>query len=207
MTSTTAAIPAVTPSADALLVARLLGNDRNAWKQFETQYSRLMYSCISRVLRRFSSLLSSEDIEEVYSTLCVDLLANDKRKLRGFDPARGTKLSTWLGLLANHAAYDFLRSRKRSPRTEELSHLEPVACGATGIEDVVAARQTARRVKELLADFSPKDQRFMQLYYGEGLEPEVVATQMGISVKTVYTKKHKIRARLESLMSAKALAA
>ena len=207
MTSFAAAIPTVTPSPDAVLVTRLLDNDRDAWRHFESQYSRLMYSCIARVLRRFTGITTSVDIDEVYSALCVDLLANDKRKLRGFDPSRGTKLSSWLGLLANHAAYDFLRSRRRSPKTEELSHMEAVACGSAGIDDVIAARQTARRVKELLSDFSHKDQRFMQLYYGEGLEPEVVATEMGISVKTVYTKKHKIRARLETLMAQDAVAA
>ncbi len=33
---------------------------------------------------------------------------------------------------------------------------------------------------------------FITLYYGEGLEPEEIGRRMGISVKTVYSKKHKI---------------
>ena len=47
----------------------------------------------------------------------------------------------------------------------------------------------------------------MRLYFGEGLEAEQVAGQMGISVKTVYSKKHKIRLRLESAMAQGRLAA
>lgn len=41
----------------------------------------------------------------------------------------------------------------------------------------------------------------MELYFGEGMEPEQIAEVMNISVKTVYSKKHKIQSRLESLLS------
>ena len=41
-----------------------------------------------------------------------------------------------------------------------------------------------------------KDRRFVELYYGHGLQPEEVAAAMGISVKTVYSKKNKLRCKL-----------
>jgi RNA polymerase sigma-70 factor (ECF subfamily) len=37
---------------------------------------------------------------------------------------------------------------------------------------------------------------FLALYYAEGLDAETVADRMEISLKTVYSKKHKIRAHL-----------
>ena len=39
------------------------------------------------------------------------------------------------------------------------------------------------------------------------LAPEQVAEEMGISVKTVYSKKHKIRNRLEEMLGNRRLAA
>ena len=45
------------------------------------------------------------------------------------------------------------------------------------------------------------DQTFVRLYYMDGLSPEEVAEEMQISVKTVYSKKHKIRSRLEHALS------
>ena len=45
------------------------------------------------------------------------------------------------------------------------------------------------------------------LYFGEGLEPEQIAERMHISVKTVYSKKHKIQSRLEAMLSQAQLAA
>ena len=60
------------------------------------------------------------------------------------------------------------------------------------------------RVNETLRTFSAKDRRFVKLYYVEGLSPEDVAERMEISVKTVYSKKHKIRCRLERALGPEA---
>src|SRR5690606_15159634 len=105
-----------------------------------------------------------------------------------------------------HAAYDFLRSRKRDPKTED-SDQEPPSTGAPSPFDICAVREQAAHVSELLAQFSDKDREFVELYFEQGLDPEEVADQMGISVKPVYSKKHKIRCRLMQMMDAEQLAA
>ena len=45
-----------------------------------------------------------------------------------------------------------------------------------------------------------EDQEFVVLYYCQGLDPEETAERLGICVGTVYSKKHKIRARIEGLL-------
>ena len=60
------------------------------------------------------------------------------------------------------------------------------------------------------SDEEPTDEQVMELgsvAYSEGLEPDEVARRMGISVKTVYSKKHKIQRRLVSLLAEQRLAA
>jgi RNA polymerase sigma-70 factor (ECF subfamily) len=194
-----------TPAADdAKLVRALIADDPSAWREFNTRFSRLVLSTINRVTARFSAVVSQEDLREIYATFCMQLLANDKLKLRSFDPERGNKLSTWLGLLASHTAYDFLRSARREPRRAALSDLcssLPDPC------ESALMRERASLVSELLAHFTDKDRAFIQLYFGEGLAPEVVAERLNISVKTVYSKKHKIQARLQTLLSEAQLAA
>lgn len=192
---------------ESLLIERLLRDDPTGWREFNTRYSRLIHRCISKVLRRFSPVVTSDDESEIYASLCLQLLARDKHKLRSFDCARGTKLSTWLGMLATHAAYDFLRSRRRDPRSDEVTDTEQLRASAPPPDELCEVQQRARWVADLLRDFSEKDREFMTLYYGEGLAPEQVAREMGISVKTVYSKKHKIQARLETLIARRQLAA
>jgi RNA polymerase sigma-70 factor (ECF subfamily) len=124
------------------------------------------------------------------------------RKLRAYDPARGAKLGSWLGLLAINTAYDYLRATSRRPMLDKMDKaIEHAGDGPSALETLLEKEQW-RYVNYLLADFSEKDRRFVELYYGHGLLPEEVAAAMGISVKTVYSKKNKLRTKLVALAKA-----
>src|SRR4029079_8792551 len=116
-------------------------------------------------------------------------------------------LGTWIGMLAIHSAYDFLRTVKREPKRTTLTEAETLSSEFPDPCEVCAMRERARVVSDLLAGFTAKDREFITLYYGDGLEPEQIAKQMRISVKTVYSKKHKIRSRLEALLAEGQIAA
>jgi RNA polymerase sigma-70 factor (ECF subfamily) len=184
---------------DLDMVEGLLENRADAWRALTLRYGRLIQSCINRVVSRFPSVVRPEDQAEIYSMLYLQLLANDRMKLRSFAPERGSRLSTWLGLLATHTAYDFLRSVRRIPRTTTLLEAEELAGETPDPVDVTLGRERASLVDVALAGFTSKDREFVELYFGEGLDPDEVARRMGISVKTVYSKRHKIQRRLQSL--------
>lgn len=192
---------------ERILLEGMLNDEPAAWREFNVRYSRLIYRCITRITSRFSSIVGPEDVREIYAALCMSLLANDKHKLKSFEPGRGNKLSSWIGLLSVHAAYDFLRGVKREPVRAGLSEAEAVSADEPDPFESCMMRQRAEIVSMLLSRFSDKDREFVALYFGEGLRPEQVAIRMGISVKTVYSKKHKIRNRLEALLLERELAA
>jgi RNA polymerase sigma-70 factor, ECF subfamily len=197
---------AVDVSEDALLVARLLSDSPDAWRLFNKKYSRLIHSCILRVTSRFGSVVCEEDHREIFANLCLLLLANDKHRLRMFDPTRGVKLTSWVGMLATHAAYDYLRTVKRTPRMLELDEASDVEDDQDPAE-LTLLRERAHILTRLMAEFSAKDREFLELYFGQGLTPERIAERMHIHVKTVYSKKHKILTRLEALLAEQRLAA
>jgi RNA polymerase sigma-70 factor (ECF subfamily) len=189
------------------LISRLLADDPDAWRSFNARYSRLIYSCISKVMSRFSAVTGGDDVREVYATLCVQLLSNDKRKLRSFEANRGTKLGSWLGMLAVHATYDHLRAVRRAPALSPLVEAESLSAEMPSPFEQSLNRERALHVTRIMDSLSAKDQTFFQLYFAEGLSPEQVAERMAISVKTVYSKKHKITAKLEAMLSEERLAA
>lgn len=191
------------PSRDEelILLDGLLSGTETAWRRFHEQYDRLIYRCIRKVTHGFSAVVRSEDEREIYSNLIVQLLSNDMKKLRSFDPDRGSRLGTWLGLLATHAAYDYLRSLRREVPRVPLSEAESTCYeGASPLEQVERKEQS-RMIKRLMERLSDKDQLFVSLYFNRGLSPEAVANAMQISVKTVYSKKHKIQSRLEEIVA------
>lgn len=192
---------------DRALLAGLIADDPQAWQAFNARYSRLIYRCITRVTTRFSSVVGQDDVREIFGTLCLSLLARDKHKLRSFEFGRGNKFGSWIGMLAVHATYDHLRSIKREPRRASALAAEQLVSSFPDPYEQLLLRQRAEIASSLLSHFSEKDQQFITLYYGESLEPERIAEQMGISIKTVYSKKHKIRSRLAMLLEENAKAA
>ncbi len=187
---------------DEQLIARLIKSQPLAWREFERRYDRLIDRCILKVTRRFSSVVSADDVREIASTLRLSLLANDMHKLRTFDPERGNRFSSWIGLLAINCAYDYLRSVRREPGKAALAEASDLAAETPDPFESVAQRQRAGIAQKLLESFSARDRAFAALYFGEGLDPNVIAARMKISVKTVYSKKHKIQARLEAMQRA-----
>jgi RNA polymerase sigma-70 factor (ECF subfamily) len=184
---------------EADLVAGLLIDRPEAWQQFDKQYSQMLCGCIARIIRRFIRSTGSEDANEVYAIFCLSLI-QDKRRLQAFEPERGTKLGSWLAMLAVHATYDYLRALRRRPTGVPIDSMLDLAANTPAPEELCIQHQKNELVASLLNELTEKDRQFMVLHFGQGLDPEEVALAMGISVKTVYTKKHKLRGRLEAML-------
>jgi RNA polymerase sigma-70 factor (ECF subfamily) len=184
---------------DGPLLEAVLSKDEVAWKELIRRYRALVFRCITKVAAKYDAVLSNEDANEIFGDMCFNLLRDNMRKLRAYDPARGAKLGSWLGLLAINTAYDYLRQTSRRPMLDRLdSAPERPGEGPNALDDLLEKERWGY-LNHLLADFSAKDRRFVELYYGHGLLPEEVAAAMGISVKTVYSKKNKLRMKLLAL--------
>ncbi len=179
------------------LLSHMMRRESRAWREFHRRYDRLIYRSIRKITQRFASVLSNADVEEIYAVLLVSLNSRDMHKLRTFEPERGHRLSTWVGLLATHTAWDYLRSVSRQPVRGTAHEAASMACVAPDPFNTVAARQEWSQVRATLGGFSDKDRTFVDLLFMQGHSPERIAQEMQISVKTVYSKRHKIRSRLQ----------
>lgn len=185
---------------DETLLARMLLRESTAWKEFHRRFDRLVFRCIHKVTSRFPGSLSSEDVREIYAQFLFGLTRRDMHKLRTFDAERGNKLSSWVGMLATNAAWDHLRSVARQPACTDIADAENVGEIEADPYTQLLEKERWGRIDATLRTFSAKDQTFVRLYYMDGLTPEEVAEEMQISVKTVYSKKHKIRCRLQRML-------
>jgi RNA polymerase sigma-70 factor, ECF subfamily len=187
---------------DAELLQRTLRHEAVAWSEFVRRYRSLIYRCVTKVIGRYDSVCASTDADEIYGEVMVGLLRDDMRKLRLYDPARGTKLSSWIGMITTNTAYDFLRGTTRRPMLDRLEGAVDVSDDERESPlDEMLAKERRSHLNSLLREYSDKDRAFVSLYYAQGLEAEEVAEEMAISVKTVYSKKHKLLARLQSTLS------
>src|SRR5256885_5110525 len=184
---------------DRELLRCVLRNASRAWNELIRRYRPLIYRCITKVTLKYAPNLSGADIEEIYGDVMMQLVRDDMHKLRIYNPARGTKLGSWIGMISVNAAYDFLRSAGRRPMLDKkLDGVVDVheECDRTPL-DLLIEKERWGHLNELLAEFTDKDRTFVELYYQRGLEAEEIASEMQISLKTVYSKKHKTRPQLE----------
>ena len=193
--------------ADMALLGRVLRRDERAWNELLRRFRGLIFSCISKVLCRYESVVSSEAINEVFSEVCVNLLRNDMKKLRAYDPRRGSKLGSWIGLITVHTTYDHLRVKARQPMLDRIDGAPEWEDKKASPLDDLLRKERWQTLSHLARRFSATDRRFMELYYGRGMTPAEVARRMNISVKTVYSKKHKIRNRMVAMAEPQRIAA
>lgn len=190
----------ITDLTETQLLNRMLLRDGVAWREFHRRYDRLIYRCIHKVTGRFPGSITSEDVREIYAMFLLGLNKRNMHKLRTFDPERGNKLSSWVGMLATNCAWDYLRRVARRPQTTTLADAENIGSTSDSPYDDLLQKERWAVVNRVLETFSDKDRQFVQLYFMEGMSPDRIADTMGISVKTVYSKKHKIRCRLQKVL-------
>jgi RNA polymerase sigma-70 factor (ECF subfamily) len=182
---------------DRELLRYVVRSDARGWAELIRRFRPLIYRCITKVTLKYAPTLSSADLDEIYADVMMQLVRDDMHKLRIYNPARGTKLGSWIGMISVNAAYDFLRSAGRRPLLDKVDgNLDPhEECDRTPLDQLIE-KERWEHLNELLTDFTDKDRTFVELYYRRGLEADEIAAEMQISLKTVYSKKHKIRAHL-----------
>jgi RNA polymerase sigma-70 factor (ECF subfamily) len=187
---------------DRDLLKSVLRNDSRGWNELVRRYRPLIYRCIAKATFKYAPMLASADFDEIYADVMMQLVRDDMHKLRMYNPARGTKLSSWIGMLSVNAAYDFLRSAGRRPLLDKIDGtVDPHEdCDRTPLDQLIE-KERWEHLNDLLADFTDKDRTFVELYYQKGMEADEIAAEMQISLKTVYSKKHKIRAHLVRCLS------
>jgi RNA polymerase sigma-70 factor (ECF subfamily) len=181
---------------DVELLATLFARDPTAWSTLVDRYRNLVRRCVARILAHARRAQRAE-VDEVAAEVWLQLVKDDMRKLRRFDPARGTKLATWIAVIACNTARDFLRSAARRPPLAD-------ADDTPDVHDDQQPSPLARLVDKqrwdhanaLLRGLSARDREFVELFFRDGLDADAVAAAMRISRKTVYSKKFKIRAQL-----------
>jgi RNA polymerase sigma-70 factor, ECF subfamily len=182
---------------DRELLRSVLRSDSRGWAELVRRFRPLIYRCITKVTLKYAPSLGSADLDEIYADVMMQLVRDDMHKLRIYNPSRGTKLGSWIGMISVNAAYDFLRSAGRRPLLDKVDGaLDPhEECDRTPLDQLIE-KERWDHLNGLLSDFTEKDRTFVELYYQKGLEADEIAAEMQISLKTVYSKKHKIRAHL-----------
>ena len=171
---------------DRALVERVTRRDADALAELYDRYGRVVFGLLHQMLP------SPEAAEEV----CQDVF---HRLWKAAGSYRGDRAAvrTWLLAIARNAAIDWRRTRGK--RTERECELGPEALSMTGpksVEDVVAERLRAERMRSLVATLPDEQRQCIELAFWCGLSQSEIALYTASPLGTV---KSRVRLAMEKL--------
>lgn len=179
------------------LLRQVLDGDEKAWTTFCHRYEGLMVGCVLRVLRRYNATFNSDDLADMVAEVWVTLLRDDKRKLRLYDPKRGYRLASWLGLLATNCTIDQLRLRSsETSYLEDLSGADQLLVDGARPDSGIEQRESVELARRALRQLTAEERQFVLSCFHDERPPAELAEDLGIAVNTVYSRKFKIREKL-----------
>ncbi len=171
---------------DRALVERMIRRDSDALAELYDRHGRVVFGLLHQMLP------SPEAAEEV----CQDVFHRLWKAAGSYRGDRGA-VRTWLLAIARNAAIDWRRTRGK--RTERECELGPEALSMTGptsVEDVVAERLRAERMRSLIALLPDEQRQCIELAFWHGLSQSEIALHTASPLGTV---KSRVRLAMEKL--------
>lgn len=189
------------PELNVTLVARALGGERLAVRALVDALTPVVQMRVARALRRRRGAALGRDVrqelEDLTQSVFLAIFANGGQALRKWDPARGSSLEGFVGLLADHEIASILRSRRRSPWTEDPTAEEDLAedapAGDVGPEVETLSREALRTIVDRLRE--RLSERGLDLFFSlfvEERSTEEVCADTGLSPDAVYAWRSRI---------------
>ncbi|MEW6754532.1 MAG: RNA polymerase sigma factor, partial [Candidatus Latescibacterota bacterium] len=158
---------------DAVLIARVLAGDRNAFGDLAERYAPLVHGV---VLERLRSRADAEDVvQEVFVKAYQDL-----PRLK--EPAR---FGPWLARIAGNAAVDWLRRTRARHVPDDVRVALPWPGQSCLPDEEYARAETGSLVWQALDRLPMEQRRVVVLHHLEGCTERQIARFLDVAVSTV----------------------
>lgn len=185
-------------ASDAALLARHVVDDPMAFSELTRRYDAALRRFFQRLIR---------DGEDVTDDLLQETYLRVHRYAHRFDPSR--KFSSWLYTIAQHLAYNELRTRRRHGRVARWPQLVDGSGQRTDVEFpderpesrpdlVLERREQLEAVERLIALLPEPYRRTFVLREVEDRTYEDVARILNVRLGTVRSRLSRARAMLET---------
>jgi len=166
--------------------AALVAGEEKAWGRFIARFTRVVASAIRTVpgVGQPGRGESGDLVQDVF----VKLLADERRLLKSYDPARAAP-ATWLTIVARSIARDRLRA-KQLPGVP----IDDVPEAAFAVDPVMPAEKIEIPVGLL----SPRQELILSLLYDQDMDVADAAAFLNVEAQTVRSMHHKALLKLRA---------
>lgn len=147
---------------------------------------------------------TKEEIEDLTSQITIELA---DRLVKDYDPAKGSKVTTYMAMVARSRALDMSRGRKHhaafdtgsDDSDEGYSYSRELAAVDTGVSSFEAREEIELALGKIDAKLGGR--AFAIDCFSGDMETDEIATKYGISPATVFSRRFKLREFLKDQLS------
>lgn len=174
-------------SLEDILIKRAAAGDKEAFEQLVDKYKGYVFAIILNLTK--DDFHAENIAQEVFLQVYLSL---PRYRFAGF--------RTWLGRIAVRKAIDWKRKQQRIQAKEKAAALrEQLALQGeqNSIEETMLQQEDAVRIRVLCRQLPESYRRVITKYYFSGKSCRQIASEEGITVKTVETRLYRARQKLK----------
>jgi RNA polymerase sigma-70 factor (ECF subfamily) len=168
---------------DDIDMPALLAGGKRDWDRFVAAAAPIIHAVARRVVAAHG--VAVEEAVDVAQDVFVRLCADDRRLLRGYDPARAS-MGTWLAVVARSCAVDHLRRRR-----QQHASIDDVPESAVSVED-----RHVERITIPAGLLTERQALVLRLLYDRDMDVAEAAAMLKVDAQTVRSTHHKAMLRL-----------
>jgi RNA polymerase sigma-70 factor, ECF subfamily len=158
---------------DELLMSRIRGGDHGAFSVLVRRHSKMFYAAAYRMC---GDVQSSEDtVQEAFLKLW--------QKPDAWDPAKGTKFTTWFYRVVTNQAIDRQRREKKKYANPDVMNV--IADKSPHADQVLQASEEEQALERAIAALPERQRTALNLCVYEGLSNKEAAEVLGVGVKAL----------------------
>ena len=193
---------------DLEFVQGCLKGNKQAWIEFLSRYSHLIYNYIYSVLAVKGRNFSSDQVEDIFQDIFHALIKDNYKKLSTYRARNGCSLASWLRQVTVNFTIDYLRRLKPSvsidAETEEgFSLKDTLADLSPEAGDFLSRQDKLKTLYECIDLLDSGEQYFMELFLGQGLNLEQIKEHLKLNRGAVDMRKSRIFQKLQECFKRK----
>lgn len=175
--------------------------DKQAWAEFLSRYSHLIYNYIYSVLKVKGRNFSVDQVEDIYQEVFHVLIKDNYKKLSTYRGKNNCSLGSWLRQVTINFTISYLRRLKPvvsldTENEEGFSLKDTMASLSTGAIEFLNDQDRRKTLYECIDLLGIDEQYFMELFLKQGLSLELIKEHLKLNRGAVDMRRSRIFTKL-----------
>ncbi|MDI6758482.1 MAG: sigma-70 family RNA polymerase sigma factor [Candidatus Omnitrophota bacterium] len=193
---------------DMELVARCVKRDKQAWDEFLTKYSRLIYNYIHSVLNTKGYSFSAQHASDIFQDIFLSLTKDNFKKLSTFKAKNGSSFASWLRQVTINFTIDYLRNFKPglsldNEVEDDFTLLDALRNDSLHIGKVLIKEEEVGQLEDCIERLNTDDKYFLELFFNQGLKPNTLKEHFRVSRSAIDMRKTRLIDKLRDCFKTK----